>query len=123
VLSRQNKVLLPKVILRFTINNIFLTIQDVKSRNLTYFSAGLVGFSGPTRKTTFAFEQLLTKVCNYLKIKRLKKIHLVVLSGGFSYRTKSIVELFYKFNVYVKVATYKINLPHNGMRSRKLKRR
>jgi len=111
------------VILRFTINNIFITVCDKNFRILTYYSSGLVGFSGPTRTTSFALERIVDAVSIFLYKKRFKNIHLFVLSGMFNYRSKLVLDSFSTKNLVIRAVTYKINSPHNGIRSRKMKRR
>ena len=112
-----------KVTLRFTVNNVFLTISDSANRVLTYFSSGSVGFSGPTRTTSFASEQIVAKACKFLKKRRFSFVHLIVLSGMFNYKSKAVLDSLVSHKIRVKAVTYKINVPHNGVRPRKAKRR
>jgi ribosomal protein S11 len=114
---------LTQLTLKFTVNNMFLVIANQKNKVLTYFSSGLCGFSGPTKKTSFALDQMVLRACKFLKQRRIKKIRLNVISGVFNYKLRAVLESFFKSRIYVKILTYKINLPHNGIRGRKIKRR
>jgi small subunit ribosomal protein S11 len=111
------------IILRFTINNIFVTVCDENFRILTYYSSGLVGFSGPTKTTSFALERIVDTVSIFLKKRFFKNVHLFVLSGMFNYRSKLVLDSLSSKNLIIRAITYKINNPHNGIRARKMKRR
>lgn len=111
------------VVLRFTVNNIFLTVCDQKFRILTYYSSGLVGFSGPTRTTSFALERVVDAASTFLSNKRFRNIHLYVLSGSFNYRSKLVLDSLSSKRLIIKAVTYKVNHSHNGIRPRKTKRR
>jgi len=121
--NRRKRSRFVKIILRFTINNIFLTICARNNKILTYFSSGSVGFSGPTRTTSFASDRIIENAVTFLKRRRFKSVHLIVLSGLFNYRSKAVIDALSSRNINIKALTYKINVPHNGIRMRKAKRR
>jgi len=120
---RRRSLKMVRLILKFTSNNIFLTVSDTNNKILTYFSSGSVGFSGPTRTTSFASEQIVAKACKFLKKKHFEYVHLIVLSGIFNYKSKSVLDSIMSHGVQVRALTYRIGVAHNGIRARKTKRR
>lgn len=112
-----------KVWVRFSTNNIFFNITDSKNKLLTYFSSGIIGFSGPTKTSSFALDHISDKVFLFFKKKNFKAVQLIFLSNMFNYKSRSVIEYIIKRGLFVRSVTYRINIPHNGLRQRKAKRR
>lgn len=121
--NRKKLLRLSKVWVRFSANNIFFSITDPKNKLLTYFSSGSVGFSGPAKTSSFALDQIISKVVSFFKKRKLKSVNLIFLNGVLSYRARSVIDSIIRRGLLVKSVTYKVKLPHNGLRKRKAKRR
>jgi small subunit ribosomal protein S11 len=121
--SKKKLIRISKIWIRFSSNNVFFSVTDSKNRLLTYFSSGLIGFSGPTKTSSFALDQVVDKVFSFFVKRNIKTIQLIFLSGMFNYKSRSVVEALTKKGLFVRSITYKINVPHNGLRQRKAKRR
>lgn len=121
--SKKKLIKVSKIWIRFSSNNIFFSITDSKNKLLTYFSSGLIGFSGPTKTSSFALDQIVDKAFSFFMKKNIKTIRLIFLSGMFNYKSRSVIESIVKKGLFVRSITYRINAPHNGLRQRKAKRR
>lgn len=114
---------LVKLRVRFTLNNLFVTLSNNSEKNLITFSSGGVGFKGTTKLTTYAIEKVALQVSKFLKKRRLKNLYLIFNSGAVGYKSKIFIETLIYNSLLVKYLTVSDAVPHNGVRARKTKRR
>jgi len=114
---------LVKVTVRFTLNNLFVTLSVNSGKNLITFSSGSVGFKGTTKLTSYAIERVALNVSKFLRKRRLKSLYLVFNSGAVGYKSKIFIETLIYNSLIVKYLTVSDSVPHNGVRARKTKRR
>jgi len=108
---------------RFTLNNLFITLTNKLGRNLVSFSSGSVGFKGTTKLTTYAIEKVALQASKFLKKKRMRNLYLIFNSGAVGYKSKIFIETLVYNSLLVKYLTVSDSIPHNGVRPRKTKRR
>jgi len=112
-----------KITVRFTLNNLFVTLSTNSGKNLITFSSGSVGFKGTTKLTSYAIERVALNVSKFLKKRRLKSLYLVFNSGAVGYKSKIFIETLIYNSLIIKYLTVSDSVPHNGVRARKTKRR
>ena len=112
-----------KVRVRFTLNNLFVTVSTNSEKNLITFSSGGLGFKGTTKLTTYAIEKVALHISKFLKKKRLKNVYLIFNTGAVGYKSKIFIETLVYNSLLVKYLTVTDSVPHNGVRPRKTKRR
>lgn len=103
-----------------TYNNTIITITDDKGNSLAWSSAGSLGFSGAKKATPFAAARVAEVVVEKLKKTGLQAVS-VMVSGVGSGRDSAIRALA---NQGLDILSVKdiTPLPHNGPRSKKVRR-
>lgn len=112
-----------RVTVRFSLNNLFVTVSNNLGKNFITFSSGSLGFKGTTKLTSYAIERVALNVSKFLKRRRFKNLYLVFNSGAIGYRSKIFIETLVYNSLIIKYLTVSDSVPHNGVRSRKAKRR
>lgn len=110
------------VLVKTTINNVFVMVVNKKRKVLFVKTPGALGFSGSKRKTPYAAEVLGRRVILVLAKKKVRKIEIVIRSP-LSKIIKSVIKGL-RSNSKIKLIGIceKISLAHNGLRARKPRR-
>lgn len=110
------------VLLKSTINNIFVIVVNRKRRVLVVKTPGSLGFTGPKRKTPHAAEVLGRRISYGLMKKNIKKIE-IILRSPLNKVIKAVLKGL-RANAKLKLVRIRerIALAHNGIRARKPRR-
>jgi len=110
------------VLIKSTINNVFVIVLNKKQRVLVVKTPGALGFSGPKRKTPYAAEVLGRRISLGLMKKNIKKIE-IILRTPLNKVTKAVLKGL-RSNSKIRLARIRerIALAHNGIRARKARR-
>lgn len=102
-------------------SNTIVTLTNLKGKVLIVKSCGCLGFNGKKKRTTkFAIESTLDSVV--LKIKELSLGKILLHLNGFAKARFSIINCLKKNNIALVGVRDVTPNPHNGCRSRKLRR-
>lgn len=106
--------------IRSTYNNTMITLTDLHGNGLAWSSAGLLGFKGAKKATTYAANQVVLDVAEKVAKYGLSDLEIYVKGVG-SGREAAIRGLAQKgFNL--TLIKDKTPIPHNGCRPRKPRR-
>jgi len=106
--------------IKSTYNNTIVSLTDLHGNLLAWSSAGVLGFKGAKKATTFAATQIVSDVTEKAEKFGLKDLEVYVKGIG-SGREAAIRALIQKgFNL--TLIKDKTPIPHNGCRSRKPRR-
>jgi small subunit ribosomal protein S11 len=106
--------------IRSTYNNTMITLTDLHGNGLAWSSAGLLGFKGAKKATTYAANQVVLDVAEKVAKFGLNDLEIYVKGVG-SGREAAIRGLAQKgFNL--TLIKDKTPIPHNGCRPRKPRR-
>jgi small subunit ribosomal protein S11 len=106
--------------IKSTYNNTIVSLTDLHGNLLAWSSAGILGFKGAKKATTFAAAQIVNDVTEKAEKFGLKDLEVYVKGIG-SGREAAIRALIQKgFNL--NLIKDKTPIPHNGCRSRKPRR-
>lgn len=108
---------------RFTLNNMFVSLASVSNKNLINVSSGVLGFKGTTKLTTYAVERMAVYISKFMRRRRYRNLYLIFNSGAIGYKSKLFVETLIRNALVIKYLTVSDAVPHNGVRPRKAKRR
>lgn len=109
-----------KAFIRSTYNNTMITLTDLHGNGLAWSSAGLLGFKGAKKATTYAANQVVLDVAEKVAKYGLNDLEIYVKGVG-SGREAAIRGLAQKgFNL--TLIKDKTPIPHNGCRPRKPRR-
>lgn len=109
--------------IKITLNNVFVGAVDELGHPFTVWSAGSVGFKGPTKKTTTAVDSLLDEVFNFAQVIGFDTFNIIFASSPANFLAKRFLGSFIQpFTVIHSVSFYG-KLPHNGVRTKRQKRR
>lgn len=109
-----------KAFIRSTYNNTIITLTDLHGNGLAWSSAGLLGFKGAKKATTYAANQVVLDVTEKVAKYGLNDLEIYVKGVG-SGREAAIRALAQKgFNL--TLIKDKTPIPHNGCRPRKPRR-
>lgn len=109
-----------RIYINASYNNTILSVTDRAGNVIAWASAGSLGFSGPKKATPFAASKVVGAVVEKLKKTGLSNIEVIVKGVG-SGRDSAIRSLANQgFNILsIKDVT---PIPHNGPRSKKIRR-
>jgi len=114
--------------IRTTANNIFLTALDSKNSVVSTFCTGYAGFKGPARSTPYAAEESANQFGIKL-MKRFKEKKIDSYTFGIMLRSSPNNQLVQAALRGIKISglplrnlVVRVSVPHNGMRSKKLRR-
>jgi len=111
-----------KVVIRPTLNNLFLSVTSRKGALLHWSSCGSSGNRGPRRSTPLAAEQSARGVSDWLYSKRMRHIEVRVV-GPFGRRARSAVRgLFHSGRLLLRRLQLAPPVAHNGLRPKKQRR-
>jgi small subunit ribosomal protein S11 len=108
---------------RFTLNNLFVTLSNSAGKNLITTSSGALGFKGTTKLTTYAIEKVGLFLVKFMRKRRYRNLYVIFNSGAVGYRSKLFIETLIYNSLIVRYLTVSDSIPHNGVRPRKTKRR
>nr|YP_009317252.1 30S ribosomal protein S11 [Palpitomonas bilix]BAV82420.1 30S ribosomal protein S11 [Palpitomonas bilix] len=103
-----------------TYNNTIINVTDFKG-NVTFISsAGMVGFKGARRSSSFAAGAVAQKICTYLK--QIKFDEIIVKIKGLGNGRESAMRTLIKYKLPIKTILDVTPRPHNGCRPCKQRR-
>lgn len=108
---------------RFTLNNMFVSLSSFSNKNLVNVSSGVLGFKGTTKLTTYAVERMALYISKFMRRRHYKNLYLIFNAGAIGYKSKLFVETLIRNALVIKYLTVSDSVPHNGVRPRKTKRR
>ena len=103
-----------------TFNNTIVSLTDPNGDVLAWASAGMVGFKGPKKATTYAAGQVVKKVTELAKACGLKEVHVFVkgIGGG----REGAIRGLNANGLQVLSIKDVTPVPHNGCRAPKRRR-
>jgi ribosomal protein S11 len=111
------------IVVKVTLNNVFVGVVDDAGSPFTVWSAGSVGFKGPTKKTTTAVDLLLEEVFGFAQKIGFDSFKVAFASSPTSFLAKRFLGSFTRPHLSVQSVSFCGKLPHNGVRARRQKRR
>lgn len=111
------------IVVKVTLNNVFVGVVDDAGSPFTAWSAGSVGFKGPTKKTTTAVDLLLEEVFGFAQKIGFDSFKVAFASSPTSFLAKRFLGSFVRPHLSVQSVSFCGKLPHNGVRARRQKRR
>jgi small subunit ribosomal protein S11 len=118
MLSRNRKDVL--VIIRKTVNNIFMTARDKFKRVIGTCSMGYAGFKGSARLSPIAIEESGIRFGKILATKGCRSVSIVLRTPGFF--ITQLLKGFQNSSLSVVGIAPLYRYGHNGMRLKKLRR-
>lgn len=109
-----------RIYVRASYNNTMLTVTDEKGSVLTWMSAGSLGFSGPKKATPFAASKVAEAIAE--KIKRSGPTHVEIYIRGVGKGRDSAIRTLATKGIDIIGIKEVTPIPHNGPRSRKVRR-
>lgn len=103
-----------------TYNNTIITISDEKGNALGWSSAGSLGFSGAKKATPFAAARVAEAVAE--KVKKIGLQDVSVLVSGVGSGRDSAIRALSNHGLNIHSIRDITPLPHNGPRSKKVRR-
>lgn len=121
--KKRFKIKKPKgiVFVQSTTNNTIVTLTDLKGNTKHWASAGSCGFKGARRKTHYAAQIVAEKVAKDARHSGLRIVK-VEIKGIFA-KKKSAVKGLYSSGLKIVRIKDNTNIPHNGCRLPKKKRK
>lgn len=112
------------LVLRISLNNIFLTLVNNFGNVLCSISGGKVGLKGFKRKTLTALKLMLFRIVSFLKKKRLenKLLFLIVKTNWYHFKRVVLRDLFSR-GIEINFIIFDFKRCHNGLRKRKVRNR
>lgn len=117
---KARAVLIGRVYIQATYNNVIISITDMNGNLLAIGSAGALGFKGPKKSTPFAASRVAEALVEKANKFGLKNLHISVKGVGSGREAAIRVFGSRGFNILsIKDIT---PIPHNGCRPRKVRR-
>ncbi|MBU1119431.1 30S ribosomal protein S11 [Patescibacteria group bacterium] len=116
----RRKISRGKVFIKSTYNNTIVTITDLNGNTLAWGSAGLSNFRGPKKATPYAATIITRTVLDKVKDTGLSEVDVFVkgIGGGREAAVRALSSGGLAINVIQDVTP----VPHNGCRSKKVRR-
>lgn len=112
------------LILRLSLNNIFITLINNHGNVLCAFSGGRVGKHGFKRKTLPALKLMLFRIVGFLRKKRLSnKVFFFIMKTNHGYFKKQLLRSLFRKRIVINFTVFDIKKCHNGLRKRKVRNR
>ena len=118
--SSARRVLEGRVYVYSSYNNTLMSLTDAKGNLLAQVSAGAIGFKGTKKSTPFAASKVADALSQVAKNKGMEKVEIFIKGVG-SGRDSALRSLGSK-GFEVSVVRDITPVPHNGPRSRKVRR-
>lgn len=109
-----------KIYISSSYNNTILTLTDTKGQVLAFKSAGSVGFKGTKKATSFAASRVAEAIANICKKLGVEKTE--VLIRGIGAGRESAVRMLVAQGINVVSIKDVTPIPHNGCKSKKVRR-
>jgi len=109
-----------KVYVSSSYNNTILTLTNSKGQVLAWKSAGAVGFKGTKKATSFAASKVAETIANACKKLGIDKIDVYI--KGIGAGRESAVRTLVSQGINVVMIKDVTPVPHNGCRSKKVRR-
>lgn len=108
------------VYIQATYNNTIISITDEKGNVLAWSSAGAVGFKGTKKSTPYAAARVAEILAD--KVSKISIPEVVVLVKGVGSGRESAIRAFANRGFNISLIKDVTPIPHNGPRSRKVRR-
>ncbi len=109
-----------KIYISSSYNNTIMTLTDLKGNILAWKSAGSIGFKGAKKGTSFAASRVGEAIALVAKKLGINKIHILV--KGIGSGRESAIRSLVTYGLDVVSVKDVTPIPHNGCRSRKVRR-
>lgn len=121
--GKNIKYKIAKIYLRKTWSNIFLTLTDIKNKVIICKTSGTSKVSDNKRrkKVSQAIEKIMIYIKYYLTLYKIKNISIILKMRVKSHLYVLIKRLKY-YNINIINIISKKNIPHNGIRKKKIRR-
>ncbi len=103
-----------------TFNNTHVTISDMQGNQISWSSAGRVGFRGSRKSTAFAAQQVAQDAARQAMAHGLKEVEIKVKGPGSG--RESAIRALQAIGLEITVIKDVTPVPHNGCRPRKKRR-
>lgn len=103
-----------------TFNNTHVTISDMQGNQISWSSAGRVGFRGSRKSTAFAAQQVAQDAARQAMAHGLKEVEVKVKGPGSG--RESAIRALQAIGLEITVIKDVTPIPHNGCRPRKKRR-
>ncbi len=120
VAKKSKKIDQGRVYINASYNNTVITVTDLSGNVLAWATSGSLGFSGPKKATPFASTRVIATIAEKLKVSGPQAVEVIVkgIGGGRDSAVRSLIN--HGFDILsIKDVT---PIPHNGPRSRKVRR-
>lgn len=109
------------LLIRVTLNNLFITIIDKKGEVIFTGSCGSKDYKGPARNSIVAIRDLVKRAVNLLKKKGILNI-IVLLKSYLDKKVRNVLKSLFYFRVRIIRILVRPLISHNGLRLKKEKR-
>lgn len=103
-----------------TFNNNMITMTDMKGDTVAWASAGMLGFKGARRSTSYAAQMTAEHIAKLAKKMGVTGAQVTVRGVGNG--RDSAIRAIYKAEIDIFSISYDSRVPHNGCRPRKRRR-
>lgn len=108
------------VYIQATFNNTIVTITDMKGNAISWASSGGLGFRGAKKSTPFAAQTVAESAVQKAAGSGLREVHVYVKGPGMG--RENAIRCLGNMGLRVKSISDVTPIPHNGCRSRKVRR-
>ena len=117
---RRRQVFKGKVFIKSTYNNTIVNFTDLHGGSLAWSSAGLLGFKGAKKATTYAASQVAADAIEKVQRYGLKDVEVYVKGVGSG--REAAVRMLAQKGLNLVLIKDRTPIPHNGCRPKKLRR-
>lgn len=108
------------VYIQATFNNTIVTITDLNGNAISWASSGGLGFRGAKKSTPFAAQTVAESAVQKAASSGLREVHVYVKGPGMG--RENAIRCLGAMGLRVKSISDVTPIPHNGCRSRKVRR-
>ena len=118
-----NSDLLYYLIVKPTINNVFVTLTDINGNVVLKVSSGMVGFKGSTRSSAYAAEKCVENILNQAYSNDIKIVKVFIKGFLMKNIIRSVIKSLEDQNVVIiSEIEYLMVRSHNGVKRKKSRR-
>jgi small subunit ribosomal protein S11 len=110
------------LLVRQTVNNIFITLLSTKGRTLSTSTLGLAGLRGARKYTPYGAELSGRRMGLRMFRRRMRAVNIILKSYPTSL-VSAILKGLFRYRVVIKSIRNEVPLAHNGLRPRKHRRK